>query len=66
MISYEWLILAVVVLVAVLFFVVYQMLDMRIEQQILKDELAVHFRLLHSIDRNVADLLTKAEEEGDI
>jgi hypothetical protein len=50
----------------VLFYCVYLLIDTRIEQRILKEELSVHFRLLHSIDRNVADLLTKAETEEDI
>jgi predicted Holliday junction resolvase-like endonuclease len=56
-----FLILAVLIL-AVLFV----LWDIRIEQRILKDELSVHFRLLHSIDRNVAEILTKIEEEGDL
>lgn len=55
-----------VFVLAVLFYCVYLLIDTRIEQRILKEELSVHFRLLHNIDRNVADLLTKAESEEDI
>ena len=38
--------------------------DLRIEQRIIKEELAVHFRLLHSISRNVAELLPGEGDEG--
>jgi hypothetical protein len=61
-----YLVLAVMFVLVVLFYCVYLLIDTRIEQRILKEELSVHFRLLHSIDRNVADLLTKTETEEDI
>lgn len=59
------LILAAVILFA-LVFCVGRLYVIETELKTLKEELAVHFRLLHSIDRNVAELLTKAEGEEDI
>lgn len=58
MVPFLILMLLVVVIVLILF--------LGASVQIVKEELAAHYRILSSIDRNVAELLTKLEEEGDI
>jgi type IV secretory pathway VirB3-like protein len=56
------LILAVVLLVVVIVLILF----LGASVQIVKEELAVHFRLLCNVDKNVAEILTKAETEEDV